>query len=218
MLTRVLFPAPFSPRSAWISPGRTSKSTWSLAMIPGNVLTMPRASSAGTAAGDVTGVSPAGRMGPRWSVGPWRLGAELRQVGGDAVGPPVHAGLALAAGSAGRELVEVRLLELRPAPQELPAGVVLDRSGEDVEPAELAGEHLGQRVLHLGHIRGGQVGDALLGRLAVHEAVETHGLGVGIEVFVAGLVVLGLDLLGDADVLRSPHPVRCGQARVVLAR
>src|SRR3954449_3159935 len=180
MLTRVLLPAPFSPSSAWISPRRRSKSTWSLAMTPGNVLTMPCASSAGTAAGDVTGVSPAEGWGPTVSRGPQRfLGAELRQIGGDAVVPPVHAGLALAAGSAGRELIEVGLLELRTAREELLALVVLERPGEDVEPAELAGEHLRQRVLDLGDVLGRKVGDALLGRLTLHEPVEAHRLGVG---------------------------------------
>src|SRR6478752_4542906 len=219
MLTRVLFPAPFSPSSAWISPRRRSKSTWSLATIPGKVLTMPRASSAGTGAGDVTGCVPMDGEGP--TVVPWApesLGAELRQVGGDAVRPPVHAGLALVAGSTGRELVEVGLLELGSAREELLALVVLDRAGEDVEPVERPGEHLGQRVLDLGDILGRQVGDALLVRLTVHEPVQAHRLRIGVEVLVAGLIRLGLDLLGDPDVLRSPDPVRRGQARVVLAR
>ena len=55
---------------------------------------------------------------------------------GDALVPPVHADRALRARGAGRELVEVGLLELLAGRQELLAGVVLDRPGEDVEPAE----------------------------------------------------------------------------------
>src|SRR6476659_11146957 len=41
----VLLPAPFSPRSAWISPGSTVRSMWSLATRPPNLLVMPRSSS-----------------------------------------------------------------------------------------------------------------------------------------------------------------------------
>ena len=44
----VVLPAPFSPSSAWISPGRTSRSMWSLATTPGYRFVMPRISSAGT--------------------------------------------------------------------------------------------------------------------------------------------------------------------------
>src|SRR6476620_11740739 len=42
---RVLLPAPFSPRSAWISPGSTVRSMWSLATRPPNLFVMPRSSS-----------------------------------------------------------------------------------------------------------------------------------------------------------------------------
>ena len=41
---RVDFPAPFSPKMAWISPALISKSIWSLATTPGNLLVIPRAS------------------------------------------------------------------------------------------------------------------------------------------------------------------------------
>ena len=57
-----------------------------------------------------------------------RLVAELRQLGRDALVPPVHAGLALGAGGTGRELVEVGLLELLARGEQLLAGVVR-RSG-----------------------------------------------------------------------------------------
>ena len=78
--------------------------------------------------------------------------------------------------------------------QEFLAGVVDDRSGEHVEASEVAGQHLGQEVLDGGDVGLGQVGDALGGGLAVHEADQAHRLGVGIEVLVAGFVGLGLDL------------------------
>src|SRR5687767_9404089 len=48
------------------------------------------------------------------------------QLARDALGPPVHADLALRARGAGRELVEVRLLELLAGGEDLLAGVVLD--------------------------------------------------------------------------------------------
>src|SRR5687768_10727010 len=60
------FPAPFSPRSAWISPGATSKSTLSSACTPGNFLDMPRMARSGAAAGAsgiMTGTVPAGTFG-----------------------------------------------------------------------------------------------------------------------------------------------------------
>src|SRR5690242_7566737 len=44
ILTSVLLPAPFSPRSAWISPGATAKATSELAITPGNRLVIPRSS------------------------------------------------------------------------------------------------------------------------------------------------------------------------------
>src|SRR5947199_3190898 len=44
MFISVDFPAPFSPRSACTSPRRRSKSTWSLATMPGKRLVIPRIS------------------------------------------------------------------------------------------------------------------------------------------------------------------------------
>src|SRR5690606_17710418 len=41
----VLLPAPFSPSRAWISPGSTTRSMWSLATRDPNTLVMPRSSS-----------------------------------------------------------------------------------------------------------------------------------------------------------------------------
>src|SRR6266566_9470875 len=46
MFISVDLPAPFSPTSAWISPARTSRSTWSLATTPGKAFVMPRSSTA----------------------------------------------------------------------------------------------------------------------------------------------------------------------------
>src|SRR3989454_8116778 len=47
MFISVVFPAPFSPSSAWISPARTSKLMSSFARTPGKRFVMPRISSAG---------------------------------------------------------------------------------------------------------------------------------------------------------------------------
>src|SRR5664280_3288300 len=44
-LTRVLFPAPFSPSRTWTSPGRSWKLTWFSASTPGNSLTISRIST-----------------------------------------------------------------------------------------------------------------------------------------------------------------------------
>ena len=64
----------------------------------------------------------------------------------------------------------------------------------------------------------GRSATPLVDGLAVHEPEQAHRLGVGVEVLVAGLVGLGLDLLGDARVLGAPDPVRRGQAALDLAR
>src|SRR3954463_7574417 len=188
MFIRVLLPAPFSPSRAWISPGRTVKSTASFARTPGKALTMPRASSAGTPTASVirsrgTWMMPAGCRS-RASV---PSGArELGERDGDAVCPPVHARLALVTRRTRRELVEVGLDELPAGRDDLLAGVVLDRAGEDVESPPLASQCLGERVLDPLDVRGRKVGDALLRGLAVHEAVQAHRLGVGVEVLVTG--------------------------------
>jgi hypothetical protein len=47
ILTRVDLPAPFWPRSAWISPPLTARSTRSSARVPGNRLTIPITSRSG---------------------------------------------------------------------------------------------------------------------------------------------------------------------------
>src|SRR6476661_7025414 len=168
MFIRVLLPAPFSPSSAWTSPRRRSKSTSSLASTPGKRLTIPRASTAsddgspGAAPGPASAApAPAAavegsgasvmdavpkRGDPRACArgSPASRSAQRRQRRGDPVVPPVHADRALRARGAGRELVEVGLLELLPGGQQLLAGVVLDRTGEDIEPADLPGQHVGQ--------------------------------------------------------------------------
>ena len=43
-------PAPFSPRKAWISPGKSVNEMWSFAKTPGNCLVILRTSKAGTTA------------------------------------------------------------------------------------------------------------------------------------------------------------------------
>src|SRR6478736_5366919 len=122
MFMSVDLPAPFSPSSAWTSPGRTSKSTWSLARTPGKDLTTPTASRAAGMAGVV--MAGPDRPGSR-------ISRQRRQLAVDALVPPVHARLALRPGGAGRELVEVGLLELRARRHERLAGVVDDRPIED---------------------------------------------------------------------------------------
>src|SRR4051794_20257968 len=47
MFESVDLPAPFSPSSACTSPAAASKSTWSLATMPGNRFVIPRSSTAG---------------------------------------------------------------------------------------------------------------------------------------------------------------------------
>src|SRR5450631_1199158 len=61
---KVLLPAPFSPSSAWISPGSTVRSMWSLATRDPNLLVMPRSSSfTPTSVGIVRpGGTPRGRV------------------------------------------------------------------------------------------------------------------------------------------------------------
>src|SRR5436190_20090113 len=51
MFMRVVSPAPFSPSSAWISPGLTVRSTRSFAKTPGNRLVTPLSSSFTSAPG-----------------------------------------------------------------------------------------------------------------------------------------------------------------------
>src|SRR4051812_27908639 len=58
--------------------------------------------------------------------------AQLGQRNGDVLVPPVHADGALGAGRSGRELVEVRLLELLAVLEERLAVVRLERAREDV--------------------------------------------------------------------------------------
>ena len=81
-----------------------------------------------------------------------------------------------------------------------------------------SGEHLGEEVLDGLDVGRREVGDALLRGLAVHEPEQAHRLRVGVEVLVAGLVLLVLDLLADPGVLGTPDPVRRGQAGVVACR
>src|SRR5215213_290354 len=119
----VLLPAPFSPRSAWTSPGRRSKSTWSFARTPGKRLTIPVAwmASSGGAAGAAVIRPPVARRGRgRVARGlEFLLRREVGELAGDPLGPPVHADLALGSRRARRELVEVRLLQLRAGCEDL---------------------------------------------------------------------------------------------------
>src|SRR3981081_4135662 len=77
MLASVDFPAPFSPRSAWTSPSRASKSTESLARTPGKRFVIERMATAGTAPGVATLV-------------PERTPSAALRVADDALYKPVH--------------------------------------------------------------------------------------------------------------------------------
>src|SRR6476620_2908602 len=163
MFISVLLPAPFSPSRAWISPDRSSKSTWSWATTPGNALTIPAASSAATdaepaasAGADAGSGRGPGRGSPGEGGGaaviatpldgwcPAAGGARGRisygllgqdgQVARDPFVPPVHARRARVPRGPGRELVEVGLLELLAVLEKHLAGVVGQRAGEHVEP------------------------------------------------------------------------------------
>src|SRR6478736_10074731 len=57
MFESVVFPAPFSPNSAWTSPAAASKSTWSFATTAGNRFVIPRSATAGAEGGEA-GASP----------------------------------------------------------------------------------------------------------------------------------------------------------------
>src|SRR5581483_236613 len=114
MFESVLFPAPFSPRSACTSPTAASKSTWSFATTPGKRFVIPRRATAAPrgAAAAVTVVSAALRPLP------------LRAAD-DSLHQPVH---------------RVPLLDSHHVPlldTELPA-LVVERAGER---RELAGDH-----------------------------------------------------------------------------
>src|SRR6478672_12986674 len=57
MFESVVFPAPFSPSSAWTSPAAASKSTWSFATTAGNRFVIPRSATAEGEGGEA-GASP----------------------------------------------------------------------------------------------------------------------------------------------------------------
>ena len=88
----------------------------------------------------------------------------------DALVPPVHADRALGAGGAGRELVEVGLLELPPSGRSsLPVLSMIgpaNTSNRSKSPASI----LASVSLTMLEVRRRQLGDTRLGRLAVHEA------------------------------------------------
>src|SRR5882672_4075247 len=69
MFESVLFPAPFSPRSACTSPSAASKSTPSLATAPGNRFVIPRSETADRGNGGFRGAagSSSGANLTRWA-------------------------------------------------------------------------------------------------------------------------------------------------------
>src|SRR5438477_7501062 len=75
------------------------------------------------------------------------LRAQRWERNGDVLVPPVHADGAFGPRGAGWKLVEIGLLELLAGLEEDLAGVVLEGTGEDVEPIGGAGQELGEEVL-----------------------------------------------------------------------
>jgi len=57
----VVLPAPFSPTRAWISPGDSSKVTWSLATMPPKRRVMSRSATTGV---DMAGEGSRGALDP----------------------------------------------------------------------------------------------------------------------------------------------------------
>src|SRR3954447_21883962 len=157
------FPAPFSPRSAWISPRRSSKSIASFATSEPNRLVIPRSSRAGT--------SPA--IGRRLLDGVGDVG---QLAGGDLVLDPVHLGLVLRAD--GGDLADpgavVLDLERRVrAARERAALDVLDRVEHgDVDLLDRRGQHLIADVGLIG-VDADALDALLLGRVEHAEAALT---------------------------------------------
>src|SRR6476620_6840833 len=58
MFESVVFPAPFSPSSAWTSPAAASKSTWSFATTAGNRFVIPRSATAEEEGGEARASPP----------------------------------------------------------------------------------------------------------------------------------------------------------------
>ena len=145
MFISVLLPAPFSPSRAWTSPRREVEVDVVVGDDAGEALDDAAhldgehgVAGAARAAAGHGGGDGARRARPRRAChlaasSSLDLVAEFGQLGLDPLGPPVHAGRALVAGRAGRELVEIGLHELLAGGEDLVARVVLDRPGEDVE-------------------------------------------------------------------------------------
>ena len=114
--------------------------------------------------------------------------SELGQLSGDPFGPPVHAVLAFQSGSAGRELIQVGLLEFLTFRHDGLALVVQDRAREYIEAVEFALEHLSQDILNLLDDLGRQVLHTGGQFLAFHETEQTHTHRIGVEVIPTGFV------------------------------
>src|SRR5581483_3569659 len=91
MFISVDLPAPFSPRSACTSPARTSKSTPSFAITPGNRFVIPRTSSTGGCC-DIGRFYGGGRSPPPLRMLPLELdlGLDLDLPGSDLLGNRVR--------------------------------------------------------------------------------------------------------------------------------
>src|SRR5436190_9507019 len=157
MFERVLFPAPFSPSSAWTSPGAASKSTASFATTPGKRFVIPRIQTAEEAPGSPAPLSSGTELG---ACCPTRLAGrvDVRDRPDHASDEPLHR----------VQLVDARLrvrVEALPLRDPQLARLVVDRPAERVP---LAGHD--QRTLP-GDRRLGRSGDLRPVRREAREAV-----------------------------------------------
>src|SRR4051812_6626559 len=199
---RVLLPAPFSPSSAWISPGSTTRSMWSFATRDPKVLVMPRSSSftwtapspwfrcskhyrppdpprdtlAG-GAGVSRGVAGDGMATARATLRPGRRPAVLLGRGG-------RLDLQLTADDLLRQLVDLVLELLRDVPVEV--GVRGEREPVVLQRADV---RVGAELLV----------DGLLDRVEHGRADLLHDRGQDDGAVVGGLVPVGVDA-DDLDV------------------
>src|SRR5947208_3372718 len=155
-------PAPFSPSRAWTSPGRASKSTWSLASTPGKRLVIPRMATAGTCPAVTTSALMA-------------TGSAAFRAADDPLHEPV-------------DRVQIAHAQLRAGWDLDCAGLVLQRTLEFVEASALERLHLGvdlrlHRLRHGAPIGGEAdhpVGDAAVVVVRLPAAIHRgfHPLGV----------------------------------------
>src|SRR5581483_4345939 len=221
MFISVDLPAPFSPRSACTSPRRSSKSTWSLARMPGNSLVIPRISRTG--AWEFTWYAilagwPPGSVGrPRRDpVALRERRRHLERARDDLLLVAVHQG-DVGLRHRGVDLADAHAAVLQVeeevgAAGELPVGDLLDRLVDAVVDAlDAAREHLLREAV-LVHVDADPPDVRLVGRLqgaqpAAPRDLEQHLRALGDLVLCDGLALVGRDevlRVADQD-LRPGH-------------